>query len=117
MSVYEIVNPSDPYTMQGEFRPCAMATILLGKGAYVLQDEQGETVVPIMFLGGSEEWSQKTFGQALADVLHGTPDAEPADYGWAWVGCLLVLACFALWVAAGFGLYELGRWLAWVIGL
>jgi predicted aminopeptidase len=56
MTLYEIANPSDAYTIEGELLPCAIATLLVGEGAYGLKTVDGETAAPIFLFGGHEEW-------------------------------------------------------------
>ena len=59
MTLYEIANPSDAYTIEGELLPCAIATLLVGEGAYGLKTEDGDTAAPIFLFGGHEEWLKK----------------------------------------------------------
>ena len=47
-TVYDIANPSDPYTIKGPFMPCAIAVVLLGNGAYGIKG------TPILF--GWDSW-------------------------------------------------------------
>lgn len=62
--VYEIVNPSDAYTMEaGELAVAAAACVLLGHGKYALDPiEEGGTRVPLFLFGGHDEWFQKHCG-------------------------------------------------------
>ena len=77
---YEISNPSDAYTMQAsDLKVAQMAALLLGQGAYGLQDADGNTALPIFLLGGGKEFVLREFGvvgpwidanrDALADAL------------------------------------------------
>jgi hypothetical protein len=55
---YEIINPSDPYTIEhSDFLALAAACVLLGNGQYGLQPigHDGERV-PIFIFGGFEAW-------------------------------------------------------------
>lgn len=55
---YEIINPSDPYTIEhDDFLPLAAAVLLLGQGQYGAQPigHDGERV-PIFIFGGLEKW-------------------------------------------------------------
>jgi len=72
--IWDISNPSDPYTMEGEFIPVTIAGVLLGGGKYVITplDESGhdsenakEETTCFLF-GGFEEWCKK----------HGIADAS-----------------------------------------
>lgn len=61
--VYRIENPSDAYTLaSADEKAAQMATLLLGRGAYGLTDEQGATVLPIFLLGGGDAWVKERFG-------------------------------------------------------
>lgn len=71
---YEIINPSDAYTLESDdFLAACLATILLGRGAYGLQSEDGKTEMPIMLFGLEETWFPKTF-QADLSLLLGAAD-------------------------------------------
>ena len=68
---YEISNPSDAYTMQAsDLKVAQMATLLLGQGAYGLQDADGNTAfpiygntaLPIFLFGGGKEFPLREFG-------------------------------------------------------
>jgi len=52
---FEIVNPSDPYTIEtDDFAAACVATILLGVGKYALDEKGGEKrQMPLLFLGGA----------------------------------------------------------------
>lgn len=62
---FEIVNPSDPYTMEAEdLEIAAVAACILGRGAYPLKSldqPPGEDVPPFLF-GGHDEWFRQKFG-------------------------------------------------------
>lgn len=81
---FELVNPSDHYTMVGRPEPCAIASILLGGGMYAVRDEASGWSSPIVFGGHSEldERWQQTFGRpfpaaddAMAPMLAEVIDA------------------------------------------
>jgi hypothetical protein len=79
VTIYEIVNPSDPYTIEGDLRPCAMATILLGEGWYALTDAEGNSAMPILALGDvGDKWAQEQFDGTLQELMDGTPNEEIA---------------------------------------
>lgn len=51
--VYEIGNPSDPYTLRAPSDLVAgLAVMFVGEGRYPCKDAAGETVLPFMMLGG-----------------------------------------------------------------
>ncbi|PIM51887.1 hypothetical protein CS062_17325 [Roseateles chitinivorans] len=64
---FEIVNPSDPYTMEAEdLEVAAVACGLIGQGRYGLKalspDAGAQNDVPIFLLGGHDEWFIGKFG-------------------------------------------------------
>lgn len=62
---FEIVNPSDPYTMEADdLQIAAVVACLLGDGKYPLtglDDAKGQDV-PFFAFGGADEWFTKQFG-------------------------------------------------------
>lgn len=61
--LYEIINPSDAYTMRSESDLAAcLACLFLGTGQYGLQRLDNDFEMPIFMFGGVEEWYDKTFG-------------------------------------------------------
>lgn len=82
---FEIVNPSDPYTMQADdLRIAALACILLGEGKYGLRSEDGSTAMPLFILGGHDAWFVEKFGATLQHVY----DSIVADSLPALAACL-----------------------------
>lgn len=58
--LYEIVNPSDAYTLEAaEFKHAAAAILLLGQGKYGLTPETGDQDVPLFLLGGYDDWAKE----------------------------------------------------------
>lgn len=73
MKTYEIINPSDKYSLKsGSFLIACLATCFLGGGAYGLQEVDGDESMPVFILGGHDDWFTekfgKPFGLALEDV-------------------------------------------------
>jgi len=66
--VYDISNPADKYTMRGERDACIVAALLLGEGAYGLDDvETGEQVLPFLLVAtrdAVDEWLREHIGVA-----------------------------------------------------
>jgi hypothetical protein len=62
---FEIINPSDPYTMTApDLEVAAVAVSLLGDGKYPLKGvggDAGQDVPPFLF-GGHDEWFASKFG-------------------------------------------------------
>lgn len=69
--IFEIANPSDAYTIEGEILPCGVATMFLGEGKYGLKDERGETAMPIFLFGGHEPWLKENGGESLDAYVSG----------------------------------------------
>lgn len=68
--LFEIINPSDPYTMESDsLEVAAVAVCLLGSGAYGLKelDSSEPLEVPIFLLGGHDEWFQEKFGRTFKE--------------------------------------------------
>lgn len=66
MNVYELVNPSDPYTfIAPDDEVAALVAFMLGTGYGAKLD--GDVVVPVFLLGGAEEWYTARFGRSIAD--------------------------------------------------
>lgn len=93
--LFNIINPSDPYTMRAvDLEIAAVAVCLLGEGKYALEQIGGDRSanVPFFITGGHDEWFTKQFDRdfgatvshvcstraeelckALASVFIGTP--------------------------------------------
>ena len=69
--IYEIINPSDKYTIEAaDLKIAAVASVLLGRGQYGLEPlEDGGERVPIFLFGGSDEWFTKHFHADLQTTL------------------------------------------------
>ena len=68
---FEIVNPSDPYTMEAtDMEVAAVAVSFLGAGRYGLKgiDEDAGQDVPIFLFGGHDEWFIGKFGMNFEDT-------------------------------------------------
>jgi hypothetical protein len=76
--IYEIINPSDPYTLESnDFLTACLVATVLGRGAYALQSEDGSLEMPLMLFGG-EGWFIKTFQSDLDVLLDRAPYAPMA---------------------------------------
>lgn len=69
--IYEIINPSDPYTMAAKNPQVAkFCNILLGNGLYGLKDEEGNKVLGIVFTDEElEEILKKEFGEDISEFM------------------------------------------------
>jgi len=68
---FELVNPSDPYTIEADdLQVAAVACCLLGNGKYGLTglgDDAGHDV-PVFLLGGHDDWFESKFGMNYEDT-------------------------------------------------
>jgi len=73
MSLYEIINPSDTYTMRCEDENIAItACLIIGYGQYGLKDlASGELVCPISIFGAVPlmSWDEEKIGQSFQDFF------------------------------------------------
>ena len=59
--IYDIINPSDDVTIETDDLDVARAVCLfLGEGKYGLNDEEGNEAMPLLFLGGMDEFCEAT---------------------------------------------------------
>jgi hypothetical protein len=59
--IYEIGNPSDPYTLEhSDVKIAVVAGLMLGQGMYALTDENKELVLPIFLGEGALAWLKAT---------------------------------------------------------
>ena len=82
--VFNIINPSDKYTINGERRACIAAVAYLGDGQYGLDTTDGENVLPVLFLPGEEAIPgtlEQLLGEPFADywVAHRLKIADALD--------------------------------------
>lgn len=63
MPLFEIINPSDAYTIKTDRWDLAvLATLFLGEGKYGLEEIRGERRMPPFIFGGVDEWLKEQFG-------------------------------------------------------
>lgn len=82
--LFDLINPSDPYTLEADdFEIAAVAVCLLGAGKYPAtalgNDAREDNNVPPFLFGGHDDWFNQRFGasfEATAErVLEGRADA------------------------------------------
>lgn len=67
---FEIINPSDPYTITApDLEIAAAAVVLLGNGKYSLEGKDGTPDVPFFLFGGHDEWFQEKFDRSLNESI------------------------------------------------
>lgn len=70
MTYFEIVNPSDAYTISGEDVEAAiLACVYLGNGKYALRDEKDEQQCPLFLFGGTDDYFQHRFKMTLEQFM------------------------------------------------
>lgn len=80
--LFNVVNPSDPYTMDApDLMSAAVAVCLIGEGKYGLTqidavDGEQPKIVPVFLLTSHEDWFTEHFGQGFADTLTVATSAE-----------------------------------------
>ena len=63
MDIREVINPHDKITIDCADEDAArLAVLVVGNGAYGI-----ENCLPLLLLGGSEEWAKNTFGKSLQE--------------------------------------------------
>lgn len=67
--IYELINPSDPVTLEADDLTIARAAcLLLGRGAYALEDENGAEAMPLLLFDSFDRWaSDNSFD--LSEIL------------------------------------------------
>lgn len=69
--LYEIINMSDPYTIEADSLDAAfVACLFLGRGQYAFEPiTEGAEPIPMFMFGGTEEWCEKHFKESLEAVI------------------------------------------------
>ncbi len=81
MTYYELINPSDTYTLKADDPQIAvLAAILLGSGRYGLTDEESREIFPIFFIdaNGLEEWVRVQYSCELGELIKAADKAALA---------------------------------------
>ncbi|MCH8530330.1 MAG: hypothetical protein LAT65_05720 [Saccharospirillum sp.] len=80
--IFNIINPSDPYTLEANSHlMAALAICILGRGAYggeQLDGDKSLSVPPFLF-GGHDEWFQENFGSSFNTCLEQADQKELAE--------------------------------------
>lgn len=78
--IFEIINPSDKYTIEADdFKVACIAGLVIGDGQVGLEQVDGDLEMPIFIFGGVEEWFQEQFDTALTDLFKSIDMLELAD--------------------------------------
>lgn len=81
MIIWELINPSDTYTLQGDDHEAAcVANCCLGRGntgldAFVDGNKDESLGCPIFMFGGHDEWFKEKFGRSFEESLEAKASA------------------------------------------
>lgn len=70
--IFEIINPSDPYTLESDdLEIASVAVVVLGRGQYGMRQIDGDKKfeMPIFLFGGEDEWFKENFGDNAEVVI------------------------------------------------
>lgn len=78
--LYDIINPSDRYTIEcSSLDVAVMASVLLGQGNYGLRSLDGGQDVPMFSFGGGDEWCRKHCGEDLMSLSNRVMDEKLSE--------------------------------------
>jgi len=78
--LFNLVNPSDPYTIEAPSLDIAtLAALLLGQGKYPLTSLDGGENVPHFLFGGTDAWCKEHFGENLMELSNRLMDTKLAE--------------------------------------
>lgn len=79
-AIWEIINPSDKYTLStDDHKLAALVICLIGEGKYGGDEVSGDRKVPLFLFGGHDEWFQANFGQTFEEALSTCDKGALAD--------------------------------------
>lgn len=89
--IYEIINPSDPYTIESHSLDVAfVACIFLGEGDYAFKPlEDGAEEVPLFLFGGSDEWTRKHLNATVEEVCYRVTTEKRAELADCLASCTI----------------------------
>jgi len=89
--LYEIINPSDPYTIEAPSLDVALvACLFLGSGQYGFKPIDGGAIeIPLFLLGGHEEYCQEHFGCTLDALITRVTEEKSAELAKCFESCLI----------------------------
>lgn len=78
--LFEIANPSDPYTMEAkDFQTACVAACILGEGKLGLTEIGGDHSMPVFIFGGHDEWFTENFGKDFKTTMEETSKKDIAE--------------------------------------
>lgn len=70
MTIWDIINPSDPYTLETDDHDvAAVVCSILGNGGYGLKEINGDRRVPLMLFAADVVWFESTFRMTAAALF------------------------------------------------
>ncbi len=80
MTVYKIINPSDPYHLTADdLVLAAISVCLLGSGKYALEAADGSEGVPLFLFGGHDEWFAARGAHSFESALEAALEQRAED--------------------------------------
>lgn len=67
--IYELINPSDPYTFKADTYEIAALTTLCMGVSYGAKPQTGDNEVPVLLFGDPEKWYKKNFNRTVEEGL------------------------------------------------
>lgn len=78
--LFEVVNPSDPYTIEASsLDVAAIVSLMLGHGKFELRSLDGGDNVPFFAFGGVDEWAQYMFKESMMELSNRVMDTKLAE--------------------------------------
>lgn len=75
--LYEVINPSDPYTIEANSLDVAAVTVLLlGQGHYGLRCLGDEPDVPMFAFADGDAWCKQFFGEGMMELSNRVMDTK-----------------------------------------
>ena len=89
--IYEIINPSDSYTIKAaSLKVAAVACVLLGRGQYALDPlEDGGERIPMFMLGNPDAWFRQHFEMDLGATVDNVMKDHAAELAECLDSCLI----------------------------
>lgn len=73
--IYNLVNPSDPYTFKADTYEIAALTVLCMGTQYGASPKNGNENVPVFLFTNADEWYKETFGKSVEEGLKANREA------------------------------------------
>lgn len=90
--IYEIINMSDPYTIEAKsLDVAAVACLFLGRGQYAFDpiDDNESAEVPMFMFGGTDEWCQNHFHESFQSMVDRVTKEKAVELAECFESCLI----------------------------